>query len=330
MGKLMIYGATGYTGRLICQHAHNLGLRFILGGRSQDKLAELGAHLAVPYLAFGIDDSHAIAAALENVKVLLNCAGPIGKSAEPLMAACIEKGIHYLDDSAELLSYQLAERLSEKAEKRGVMLLPGCGGSAAMLGCLVFHAVQSVENVVSVDIALCITGSISRGSVITATNSLSTECLQRCDGILVPQDINNTQQFDFNDGKGPVPCSPVTLPDLITTWKTTGIPNIKTFVAVSADLFGNSADTPILPDGPTPEEREESPYHVAVTVTTQEGDTKRSVLHTVNGYTFTAIASVEAAERALTGKVNGGFQTPALVFGEDLYKRIPSSKIVDI
>ncbi|KAI1168884.1 hypothetical protein F5B18DRAFT_597140 [Nemania serpens] len=75
----------------------------------------------------------------------------------------------------------------------------------------------------------------------------------------------------------PIPCSPVTLPDLITTWKTTGAPNIKTFVAVSADLSGNSVDIAALLDGPTLEKRQESPYRVAVTVNTEEGVMKRSV-----------------------------------------------------
>ncbi|KAI0904960.1 hypothetical protein F4823DRAFT_165147 [Ustulina deusta] len=328
MGKLMIYGATGYTGRIACQHANSLGLRVVLGGKSRDKLAELAAQLAATYLMFSVDDPEAIASALKDIEVLLNCAGPFGKTAEPLMVACIEQGVHYLDVSAELFSYQVAEKLDEKARRCGVMLLPGCGGSVAMLGCLVLHALQSVEQAVSIDVALCVAGPMSRGSAITARDSLSPECLQRREGSLVQQDINDTQQFDFDDGNGAVSCLPVTLPDLITIWKSTGVFNIRTFVRVSADSFP-TVDLAALPDGPTAEQREASPYHAAVAVTARDGTTKRAVLHTVNGYTFTGIASVEAAKSVLTGEVKGGFQTPAVVFGKDFVERVTGSRIVD-
>ncbi|KAI0458088.1 hypothetical protein F5B21DRAFT_461262 [Xylaria acuta] len=329
MGKLIIYGATGYTGRLACQHANSLGLQFVLGGRSPAKLAELAAQLTAPYIVFGVDDHDTIALALEDVKVLLNCAGPFGETAGPLMSACIEKGVHYLDVSAELYSYQLAETLGEEARRSGVMLLPGCGGSVSMLGCLVLHALRSAEHAVSIDVALCVAGPMSRGSAISAATSLSPDCLQRRDGSLVQQDINNTKHFDFDDGQGPVACFPVTLPDLITIWKSTGVSDIRTFVRISAGSFPTT-DLAALPDGPTAEQRRTNPYHASVIITDQDKSTRCAVLHTVNGYTFTGIASVEAANRVLTEEVKGGFQTPAVVFGEDFVESVAGSQIVDL
>lgn len=41
----------------------------------------------------------------ETVDVLLNAAGPFANTAEPLMAAAIAAGVHYLDFSAELDTY---------------------------------------------------------------------------------------------------------------------------------------------------------------------------------------------------------------------------------
>ncbi|KAI1303831.1 hypothetical protein F5Y03DRAFT_385005 [Xylaria venustula] len=329
MGKLMIYGATGYTGRIACQHANSLGLQFILGGRSSDKLSALAAQLAAPYLALNINDSWAIASALDGVKVLLNCAGPFGETAGPLMEACIAQGVHYLDVSAELSTYQLAEQLSEKAERSGVMLLPGCGGSVAMLGCLVHHVLQDLEQQIdSIDVALRISGPMSRGSAITARDKLSPECLQRRGNAMMQLDNNSTQQFDFDDGNGSVSCAPVTLPDLITIWRSTGISNIRTFVFVS-EASTPTTDLDALPDGPTVEQREANPYHAAVIATTRDGNTNRAVLHTVNGYTFTGVASVEAAKRVLTGEGMRGFQTPAMVFGEDFVRCVAGSRIVN-
>ncbi|KAI0195785.1 hypothetical protein EV127DRAFT_508544 [Xylaria flabelliformis] len=329
MGKLMIYGATGYTARIACEHANSLGLQLVLGGRSQDKLAKLATQLAVPYIVFGVENSDAVASALKDIKVLLNCAGPFVETAEPLMAACIKQGVHYLDVSAELHSYQLAEKLDEEADRSSVMLLPGCGGSVSMLGCLVLHALQSAEQAASIDVALHISGPMSRGSAISAAANISPECLQRRDGNIVQQDINNTRQFDFDDGNGTVSCFPVTLPDLITIWKSTRVPDIRTFVRTSAGSFPTT-DLAAMPDGPTAEQREANPYHASVIITEQDKSTRHAVLHMVNGYSFTGIASVEAAKRVLAGEVKGGFQTPADVFGKDFVKSVAGSQIVDL
>ncbi|KAI0487621.1 hypothetical protein F4859DRAFT_465704 [Xylaria cf. heliscus] len=244
------------------------------------------------------------------------------------MSACIEKGVHYLDVSAELYSYQLAERLDEEAKRSSIMLLPGGGGSVTMLGCLVAHALQSTEQAVSIDVALYICGPMSRGSAISAAASLTPDCLQRRDGVLVQQDINDAKQFDFDDGNGPIACFPVTLPDLITMWKSTGVPNIRTFVRTSAGSFPNT-DLAALPDGPTAEQRMANPCHASVVITEQDNSTRRAVLHMVNGYTFTGIASVEAAKRVLIGEVKAGFQTPVDVFGKDFVESVSGSRLVD-
>jgi len=56
-----------------------------------------------------------------------------------------------------------------------------------------------------------------------------------------------------------------------------------------------------MPDGPTLEQCEASRYHGAVEVTGAEGTVGRSVLDTVNGYTFTTIAAGKAARRVSAG-----------------------------
>jgi uncharacterized protein YbjT (DUF2867 family) len=85
MGTLMIYGATGYTGRLAAEHAAAAGLDLILGGRNTTRLAAQANRLGVSHRAFDLDDDAAAAAALADVAVVLNCAGPFMRTAEPLM-----------------------------------------------------------------------------------------------------------------------------------------------------------------------------------------------------------------------------------------------------
>ncbi|KAH6889444.1 hypothetical protein B0T10DRAFT_513959 [Thelonectria olida] len=276
MPALMIYGATGYTGRLATFHAKKLGIDFVLAGRTEATVKDFSSHLNAPYRVFDVTNSELVDLALEN--------------------------------------------LDSEAKEAKVMLLPGCGGSVAMLGCLAGHVVDQVAAPTNIDIALFVAGSISRGSAISAAENLTTECLQRVDGRLTAQNTGDTLQFDFNDGKGPVAAYPVTLPDLITIWRSTNVANIRTFVHVTGNAFLVES-TVNMPDGPTAEQREASPYHAAVIVTTADGAVKQAVLHTVNGYTFTSIASVEAAKMVLGGRFVEGFQTPADVFGNDFLRK---------
>jgi short subunit dehydrogenase-like uncharacterized protein len=329
MADLLIYGATGYTGRLISSIALDRGLDFIVAGRTSNKLSPLALSLGVSSCTFDMKDPSIIDHHLEGVRVLLNCAGPFVKTAEPLVAACIRQGVHYLDIAAEFDSYLLAAKRDIEAKVAGVMLLPGCGGSVAMLGCLAGHAAQHILTPIAIDIALKVSGPISHGSASSATSF--TRCIQRVDGSLVYQDQPfPSNQFNFKDGKGIRDCFPIPLPDLMTIWQTLKIPNIRTYVCVDAGSFSTEAEMVNLPDGPTPEQRELHPYHAAVTVTGQDGKVHQTVLHTVNGYTFTALAAVEAARRVIAGESRAGSQTPALIFGNGFVETIANSQVEDV
>ncbi|ATA25232.1 hypothetical protein BIY26_21240 [Brenneria goodwinii] len=122
MKKLMIYGATGYTGRMIVTQAMILGVPLILAGRNDAKLAALASELNLPYRSFSLSESASIDEALADVAILLNCVGPFMRTADTLMKVAIRKKIHYLDIAAELDSYRLAESLDRDARAAGVML----------------------------------------------------------------------------------------------------------------------------------------------------------------------------------------------------------------
>lgn len=329
MTKLMIYGAAGYTGRMASTNAKAHGLEFVIAGRSLDeaKLVSLAEELGVEYRLFAADDRAAAATSLDDIGVLLNCAGPFMRTAEPLMRACIAAGVHYLDIAAEMDGYRLAETLDEEAQAAGVMLLPGSGGSVAMLGSLAGHAAKRVTAPAKLSIALHVAGGFSRGSAVSASENVTTETLHRVDGALVSRSAEEVRTFDF--GNGPATSFAVTLPDLITIWRATDIPNIETFVHVSEGAFPEG-DLAAMPDGPTIEQREANRYYAAVEVTAEDGTVVRSILDTVNGYTFTTIAAAETARRVLGGEARPGFQTPATLFGNGFALTIADTTIVDV
>ncbi|WP_240549466.1 saccharopine dehydrogenase NADP-binding domain-containing protein [Devosia salina] len=147
MKKLMIYGAAGYTGGMAAEHAAEAGLPLVLAGFEGNRadMAALAARLGAETRIFSLDDPKVLAQHLAGVDVLLNAAGPFANTAEPLMAAAIATGVHYLDFSAELDTYHEALSLDASARTAGVTLLPGSGGSVALLGSLAAHAVRRVS-----------------------------------------------------------------------------------------------------------------------------------------------------------------------------------------
>lgn len=328
MANLMIYGANGYTGSLISDEAKRVGLDLVLAGRTETSLRANATALDAPYRVFGLEDPSLIDSSLNGIKVLLNCAGPFLRTAEPLIDACIRNGIHYLDTSAEFISYEIAERKDRQAKNVNVILLPGCGGSVALLGCLARRALDTVGDhqlVESMDLALHVSGPMSRGSASTAEAGLGAGLLQRRGGCLTSQDATCNAQFDFDDGRGYVDCFPVTLPDLITIHKFLGIQTLRTFAHASGSAF-SSADYNNLSTGPTIEERDANPYDAAVTVVTKDGSVKRIVLHSINGYSFTSMASVEAARRVLKCQYVPGFEMSPTLFSADFAESVLGTK----
>lgn len=152
MKKLMIYGATGYVGRMAAEYAKAQGLDIVIAGRSHDKVRAFAAELDAPYRVFAPDAR--TAESLDGVDVLVNFAGPFAQTADALMRACIKAGVDYLDITAEINVYRLAERLDAEAAKSGVMLLPGVGWDVVPTDCLAVHVARRVQDPQSLSIAL--------------------------------------------------------------------------------------------------------------------------------------------------------------------------------
>lgn len=324
MKTLMIYGATGYTGRMAAEHAKAQGLNVVIAGRNAERLASLAAQLDVPYRVFTAD-AHA-AKSLDGISVLLNFAGPFAKTAEALMQACIQAGVDYLDITAEINVYRLAERLGAQAAEAGVMLLPGVGWDVVPTDCLAMHVARRVQNPQSLRVALQVAGSMSRGSAMSVSEIIGAGLLARVDGQLVATPDAQPRHFDF--GEGPALCAPLSFGDLVTGWHSTGIANIAMFVHISGDAFPEG-DLSLLPDGPSTEQREAHRARAVAEVTGADGSVARSMIETVNGYSYTPLAAVEAARRVLAGERRAGFETPARVFGMGFAETIAGTTITD-
>ena len=325
MSTLLIYGATGYTGRMAAQRAKALGLPFEIAGRNREGLLALAEQLEVPYRVF--DAGPEASRLLSGISVLLNFAGPFVHTAQGLMRACIEARVDYLDITAEINVYRLAEELGGEAAEAGVMLMPGVGWDVVPTDSLAMQVAQRTANPVALNIALQVPGSMSRGSAMSVSEIIGAGVLARVAGDLVKTPDAQPRDFDFGDG--PVLCVPLSFGDLVTAWHSMRIPNIAMFVNLSGDAFPEG-DLSKLPDGPSVQEREAHRARAVVEVVGADGSVLRSVIETVNGYSYTPLAAIEAARRVLAGERRPGFETPARVFGAGFAESIAGTMITEL
>lgn len=339
---LLIYGATGYTGRLILREALARGLRPVLAGRSQAKLAELSRQHRLEYRVAGVEDPERLRAILGGSRVVLNVAGPFRMTARPLAWACIERGVHYLDITGEIFSMQELIGLDAPAIAKGCMLLPGAGFDVVPSDCMAAWASARLPGAESLSIALSGLTEMSRGSAATISDQLSQPVLVRRAGSLVevtPGEL--TAEFDF--GAGLRRASAVSWADVATAHRTTGIPNITVYfeetaavaVALGLKRYGRLFwDMPLakywrevalrlLPDGPPAAHRARSRATIVVRVADGRGKQIEARLETPEVYSFTAMASVDIAERVLAGDFVAGLQTPALAYGAEYALSLP-------
>ncbi len=132
----MIYGANGYTGDLIAREAKRQGTTPVLAGRSRAKIAALARELKLPSKIFRLEAPSETVEALRGVRLVLNCAGPFSKTADPLMRACIAARAHYLDITGEIDVLDGAHRFDADAKAAGVVLCPGAGFDVVLTDCI--------------------------------------------------------------------------------------------------------------------------------------------------------------------------------------------------
>jgi short subunit dehydrogenase-like uncharacterized protein len=113
---LVLFGATGFTGRLTAEYlARHVarqgpdGLRWALAGRSRGKLEGVREHLAtiddglgdLPLLTADVTDDVSLKDVAHRARVVITTVGPYLLYGEPLVAACAEAGTDYVDLTGE-------------------------------------------------------------------------------------------------------------------------------------------------------------------------------------------------------------------------------------
>jgi len=348
--RILIYGATGYTGRLIASEAARRGLDVVLAGRNAEALKEVAMPLSCETRAVLLSDPARLGAALEDIACVLHVAGPFSETAASMVDACLETRTHYLDVTGEIDVFEAIARRGAEARKVGVLLLPGVGFDVVPSDCLAAHVAARVEDPHTLRIAIAGMGSgISRGTAKTAIESLGDGLRIRKNGILTNRPAGSlVRDFDFGAG----PARGVAMPwgDIVTAFHSTGVPNIEVYFIMGgriptllkasrliAPLFNFSAVQNFLksrvdkmPAGPDETAREATGTILLAEVEGLGGQVARARLETPSGYKLTYQAAVEIAARVVRAQPPTGYQTPSSAFGADFVLDLPGCRRIDV
>lgn len=347
---MLLYGATGYTGRLIASMAAEYGLRPVLAGRNAAAVAGLAADLDLPHRAFSLDDPAALRRGLEGVQVVLHCAGPFIRTWRPMSDACLDTGTHYLDITGEIEVFEGLAARDAEATEAGVMLLPGVGFDVVPTDCLAARLDARLPSARRLTLAISSSGPLSHGTASTVLENQHRGGRIRRDGKLVTvPPAWRVRRFDFGDGRKR---TAATIPwgDVSTAWHSTGIPDIEVYAAMPRRLVRiiraarhlgwllrsrpmQAVQRSLLrmrPAGPDEAELRQGHSHVLGFAEDDAGQIAAAALHGPNAYLLTAHTALIAVRRVLQGDARPGFLTPSLAFGEDMVREVPGVEVVDL
>lgn len=346
--RFLIYGATGYTGKLVARTAKALGMHPLLGGRNEARLKSVAGQHGFDFRAFDLSDTATLESVLNEVDVVLHIAGPFSQTSKPMLDACIRTGTHYLDITGEIDVFEACAACDAAAKTAGVMVLPGVGFDVVPSDCLAAHMKARMPDATELSLSISGLTSMSRGTAKTGVESIGRGTRVRRDGSIIALKVPPRTNVDF--GQGVRPAIGMGWGDVSTAFHSTGILAITVYFEASPELeqmAGLSgfkrwvaslgfmqrrlkAQVDQMPEGPTDTERRAGHSILIGEAVNAAGDRVVSRLTTPEGYTLTAMTSLEIVRRTLSGEVHPGFQTPSLAYGADFITEFDGCVLQDL
>ncbi|HWS25078.1 MAG TPA: saccharopine dehydrogenase NADP-binding domain-containing protein [Xanthomonadales bacterium] len=338
----MVYGAYGYTGRLVLERAIAAGYKPVVAGRDPDRTESLALEFGLPHRSFELSDTEALRRGLSGMRAVLHCAGPFSATSAPMIAACLQVGTHYLDITGEIDVFAYAHANDSAARKRGVALVPGVGFDVVPTDCLAAMLKRELPDATELLLAFDAEGGPSRGTALTSVEGLGKGGRIRRDGELITVPLGyKRREIAFPRGNRQT----VTIPwgDVYTAFVSTGIPNIEVYMALPPRTIAGMRRlrwlTPLLGlapvqwflkrrveaniSGPSESRRDDSRSYVYGEVRNPRGDVRAATLTTPNGYALTAQAALKITHFLATDRgSHAGFYTPSLLMGADFVRSL--------
>lgn len=343
--KWILYGAYGYTGKLLLEEAIKRGHRPIIAGRNEKKLSELVEKFNVEKIVINLEDESKLTESLEGVELILNSAGPFIYTAGPILKACLRTKTNYIDITGEIPVFQKVFELDREAKEKGICMLPGAGFDVVPTDCLAKYLSERMSDAVSLELAFLGLTVPSAGTAKTMVEMLPEGGLVRRKGKLVRQALGEgVKRIRFPNRE--FLAVPIPWGDLETAYRSTGIPDITTLIVYPETLIrGMKIFSPLVKkltkptiirrilqraiertiSGPDEMMRERGKSYIYGVVRNGRGETKEAWLETPEVYKFTALSGIRCVEGILSRKPTGAL-TPSLAFGADFVFQIEGTK----
>jgi short subunit dehydrogenase-like uncharacterized protein len=343
-GKWLVYGANGFTGRLIAAEARERGLTPVLAGRDERAVREVAEPLGLEWRVFRLDDPVALARGVGDMDAVLLAAGPFSGTSAPVVEACLAGGVQYLDITGEIPVFEAVFARDADARERGVALMPGVGFDVVPSDCLAARLAAALPEADRLVLAFAPDrGGPSAGTARTIVENLGHGGAIRRDGRLVRVPLAwREAAIPFDDR----PRHAVSVPwgDVSTAWRSTGIPNV--VVMMATPRWTGAALRVLQPgarllrlapfrhaaqraadrwvEGPDEEVRRTGRVRLWGRATAPDGQRVEGTAITPDGYRFTALSAVESARRAAEDPAaRRGALTPSQAFGAGFLAELP-------
>lgn len=346
MSRFMIYGANGYTARLIARAAVARGLKPLLAGRNREALDALAGELGLHRRLFALVGAKSIEGSLDDVELVLNCAGPFSATCKPLLEACLARGVHYLDITGEIDVFAWCHAQHARARERGVVVAPGVGFDVVPTDSLAALLKRRLPRADELVLAFEASGGISPGTARTGIEGLRAGGRIRLRGELTEVPLAWKVRSFERDG---LPRTAVTVPwgDVYTAYVSTRIPSIETYMVLPPATIRRLRwlrwARPLLrlpaveafakrragaASGPSAERRARSGCYVWGEARAADGSEAKLALRTPNGYALTVETALGIAAHVLAARPAGGYYTPSQLMGAEWVLSLPGVQLI--
>ncbi|MFT5513260.1 MAG: short subunit dehydrogenase-like uncharacterized protein, partial [Bacteroidia bacterium] len=170
MDNFIIYGAYGYTGKLIVAEAVKKGWKPMVAGRNEALVKSLAEEFNLPYACFDFDDQRAWDEVLTQHKLLLNCAGPFSHTIKEVLPACVRNKVHYTDITGEIEVFEYVQSHHNDAIEAEIVMMPGVGFDVVPTDCLAKYLHEQLPTATHLELAFETNSGLSRGTALSVLN----------------------------------------------------------------------------------------------------------------------------------------------------------------
>jgi short subunit dehydrogenase-like uncharacterized protein len=326
MMAVMVYGATGRTGRLVAAELARAGVPVVLAGRDVARLKRLAEDVPGEYRVADLDGLPGILD--RQIEVVVNVAGPFVSTVGPVATAVAQAGAHYVDLSNELAAVASLVELSPLFERAGRSAIPAAGFGSIATDALAKRLVDGMPEVTRLELGMHIDGDgRSPAAARSAADALAAGGARLDSGCLVRTRLGaDAARHPASPRASLVPLG---LADLVVTPITTGVRSVSVGVLVPLPPLVARTVLPLLarlggrrsPRGQQPTGAGQHRSRAWARAWRPDGTVEQADLTAGEGYGFSARATAATVRGLLDGEAHPGTVTAVGQFGPALAER---------